>query len=237
MVVFNYSHKIKLKKLITLKINALYNFKILKFKKLKWKKFLQYFRKELAISKYKKYKIIDQMQTLLNKTSIFELNYKNQYFKKWYCFSKIFDFFFGNFPKNYYKNLKNKIKISSDMLKKTVIEFLESRLDLVLYKSKFCSSIKSAKRVIMQGHVNVNGSRIKNCLFLLKSGDLISFSFLIKNNYSTNLVHSKIWPTTPAYLIVNYKTAEIVFLGNLKKTNSFLFYSFFYLNLHKIFNN
>jgi ribosomal protein S4 len=223
--------------MLKLNINVLSNLKVLKFKKKKWKSFLYFFKNELNSSKFKKYKIVDQIKFLISKKSIFELNFKNQHFKKLFIFSKIFTLFFGNFSRNYYDNLKKKIKKSCKIVKKFVFEFLESRLDLVLHRSKWFSTIKSAKQCIAHGHVAINKKVIKNNSFVLKSGDLISINLFILNNCKIHLVCSTIWPVTPSFLVLNYKTMEIIFLGNFIKETNFIFYSFFYLKLHKFLIN
>ena len=133
----------KFKTLTKLKLNILLNLKILKFKKNKWKHFLYFFKNQLKLTKFNKYKIIDQNTNFLNKKDILELNYKNKNFKKKFIFSKIFNLFFGNFSKTYYYSLNKKIKKSCNNIKTFIIEHLESRLDLILFRSKFFVTIKS----------------------------------------------------------------------------------------------
>ena len=230
---FNNQKKInKLKTLIKLKINIFYNFKVLKFQHKKWQHFLIYFKNQLKFSKFNKYKVIDQNIVFINKKNFLELNYKN-YYKKKFIFSKLFNKFFGNLSKKYYYNLNYKIKNFLN-IKQTVIQKLESRLDLILYRSKFVTSIKFAKQFISNGHIFVNNKIIKMHSFILKSGDLVSLNGLI--NSSIVLADKLLWPAIFNFLVINYKTKQIIFINNFNKLN-FSFYSFFYLNLHKFLAN
>ena len=232
--------------MVKLRINALHNFKVLKFKKNKWKSFLNFFKNQLKTTKYKKYKIIDQDRHLINKKNKYELNFKNLHFKKLFIYSKISSLFFGKLPKNYYKTLicktKNKIKNQTTIKnkKKFFIHFIESRLDFILLRSKFCSTIRSARQSISHGYVNVNRKIVKSKSFRVKSGDLIALNFIsttMGNSYKKNLAYSTAWPLPPSHLIVNYKTMEVVFLGNFIKETPMVFYFPFYLRLHKSLSN
>ena len=231
----NVRYKPHFKQIGKLKINVLFNFKVLQFKKKKWENFLYFLKSQFKNSKYSKYRVIDQDKFVINKKDRLELNYKNSYFKKVFIFSKIFNLFFGGFSKNYYGKLKKKLRNKNIIknLKKNIMIILESRLDNVLFKSKFCSTIRSARHYISYGYVNVNNKIIKNKSFILKSGDLISLDKVVFNDYKKSLVNILTWPLTPNYLIVNYKTMEIVFLGNFIRKINFVLH----LKLHKLFSN
>jgi ribosomal protein S4 len=230
------------KQMLKLRINALHNFKILKLKKKKWKSFLTFFKSQLKTTKYKKYRVIDQDKYLINKKNKFELNFKSLHFKKLFIYSKISNLFFGKLAKSYYKTLinktKNKIKnqIAIRNKKKVFIHFLESRLDFILLRSKFCPTIRSARQCISHGYVNVNNAIIKSKCFRVKSGDLIFLKYTstaMQYSYKKNLAYSTTWPLSPNHLIVNYKTMEIIFLGNFIKETATVFYFPFYLKLHQ----
>jgi ribosomal protein S4 len=230
------------KQMVKLRINALHNFKVLKFKKNKWKSFLNFFKNQLKTTKFKKYKIIDQNRHLINKKNKYELNFKNLHFKKLFIYSKVSSFFFGKLTKSYYKTLirktKHKIKTETAIKnkKKFFIHFIESRLDFILLRSKFCSTIRSARQRIAHGYVNVNSKVVKSKSFRVKSGDLIALKFTstaMSNLYKKTLAYSTAWPLPPSHLIVNYKTMETIFLDNFVKETSTVFYFPFYLRLHQ----
>jgi small subunit ribosomal protein S4 len=54
-----------------------------------------------------------------------------------------------------------------------LIGLLESRLDAVVYRSKFVPTIFAARQFINHGHVNVNGRRVNIGSYRVKVGDVI----------------------------------------------------------------
>jgi len=222
-----------LKKLLQIKIAALINLKVLKAKKKKWVNYVRLLKSNLSKNKYKKYKIFDQTKTLLQKRNRFELNYSKMY-KKNFTFYKIFNIFFGKLKKNYYNKITNKFvntKLNVNNSKTLLLKILESRLDYVLLRAKFYSTLKSAKNAILHGCVYVNKKVVKKNSFLLKSGDIIILSDKAKKKLKNNLVNSLKWPILPNYLLVNYKTTEILFLGTFFNENYFIFFYPFFFNL------
>src|SRR5262249_1408452 len=54
-----------------------------------------------------------------------------------------------------------------------LIGLLESRLDAVVYRSKFAPTVFSARQFVNHGHVKVNGRRVTIPSMLVKVGDVI----------------------------------------------------------------
>jgi small subunit ribosomal protein S4 len=138
---------------------------------------------------------------------------------------------YGNFRKKYLKKQMIEIyqsKKSQDHTK-LFIEFIESRLDAVLYKSKFATSIRNAKQLITHKNIKVNNKIEKNGSYILKQGDLISVTSKSKSILKQNLkkqIYDRpdaVLPIPPSYLNINYKTLEIIFndITNFKFTTSF----------------
>lgn len=227
----------KFKSLLKLNVNVFTSLKVLKFKKKKWKNFQFFFKNSLKNTRFKKYRVIDQIKILINKKNILELNYKNQNFKKLFIFSKIFNLFFGNFLKNYFVALKNRVIKSLVRNQNLIFEFLESRLDLILLRAKLFVSLKSARQAIKHNHIVINNKNVKFNSLNLKSGDLVQVNSIVWQDCKLNLVSLLTWPLIPKYLIVNYNTFEILFLGNFIKETNFVFYSFFQVKIHKFLVN
>jgi ribosomal protein S4 len=229
MKIKNY-YKPKLKLIRKLKLINLPSLKILKLKKKKWLNFLYLFKNLYKKTKYNKFKIFDSIKILLNKKNPFELNFKNN-FKKLFISSKIFNLFFGKLKKKYYQKL-NKMLIKKLKYKKLyntkifVLKLLNKRLDFVLFISKFCLSLRSAQKSIILGCVKVNKKIVKLSSFLLKTGDVIKFS---SKFYEKNLIYAKKWPLVPVYLLINFKTMEILYLNNF--SNGVVNNNFLYSNL------
>ena len=218
----------KFKIIKKLKIVNLANLKILKFKKKTWLNFLFLFKNLSKKTKYKRFKIVDPRKILINKKNMFELNFKN-YFKKLFFDSKIFNIFFGKLKKKYFKKLTlmyfKKLKTKKLFSKKNfILKTLKKRIDFVLFISKFSLSLRSARNSIISGYVKVNKKITKHPSFLLKTGDVLTLKNTY-NGYKNNLARSIKWPVIPDYLLVNYKTMQIIYFNNNSSSVNNFFYS------------
>jgi len=86
---------------------------------------------------------------------------------------------------NYYKLVikQNSLKLNNSNL----LNFLESRLDSILFKSKFATTILMARQLINHGHILINKKKVTSPNYLCKINDLIE----VKNNQkSKNLIKS-----------------------------------------------
>jgi small subunit ribosomal protein S4 len=83
-----------------------------------------------------------------------------------------------------------------------LMQFLERRLDNLLYKSGFAATIWAARQLVVHGHVLVSGKRIDLPSYLVQAGDTFEIAPAMKNN-----VHITEWvdqiSAYPPYLSVN----------------------------------
>ena len=127
----------------------------------------------------------------------------------------------------------------------TLKQFMESRLNNILYQCKFVSSFKEADQMILQKKVYVNERIVTAKCFLLRPGDTIrihwkSLSSVWKNikEWYQEEPQTKrwyTWPLPPKHLIINYKILSIVF-GIIEDTNN-NFNSFYSVNQEKLLNS
>ena len=83
--------------------------------------------------------------------------------------------------KGYYANISERqfhgIYVEAGRMKgdtgENLIGLLERRLDTVVYRSKFVSTMFAARQFINHGHVKVNGRRVTVPSFRVKVGDLV----------------------------------------------------------------
>jgi len=226
------------KQFVKLRENVQEKQKLLKFKRLKWKKFIAQYRKKLR--RYKKFRPYDQTQYLVSKFPNRGTSYKKRY-RNSLSAAKKFRLFYGGLSKKYVKEQirfllkKNVKKKNSKNWNLLFLERFENRLDTVLYKSKFGSSLRNARQLILHGKVFVNNNLTRIPSYSVKQGDLISidpkYYFLIEKNLKT----ARIWTIPPKYLTINYKTLEIV-VGNTNHLNSAVNFPF-HLNLERIIVN
>lgn len=187
--------------------------KLFNFKKQKWKKLQQYLKSQLKF--YKRFKVKDQLQLSVPKFTSrgnsFQKKFRNNLHER-----KLFSLFYGGLKKSYIKKVINRKGFTKNSIdfRYNILKFIESRLDVVLYRAKFSLSIKGASQLILHGHVLVNGAPVRNKSFILKTNDLIEISLNPKarNLVRNNLDRSNFWPIPPKHLLVNYKTLHILFV-------------------------
>ena len=63
---------------------------------------------------------------------------------------------------------------SSGVTGATLLQYLETRMDNVVYRLGFAASRKQARQLVLHGHFQVNGKKATVPSFLLKAGDQIS---------------------------------------------------------------
>lgn len=218
------------KKFIRLKVNPLNNNKIQNFKRKKWEIFLKLLKKTNKF--HTKFKPSTNYNYSASKFASQGNSYKKK-FRNDLRAKKTFNYFYGGLLRKYLKTHMTRIYKSKEFRNpmSTCIKFFESRLDSVLYRSKFSYSIKNAKQLISHKHVKVNNRIEKNKSYILKQGDLIQIELkstaLIKKNLKKQISSNsnRIWPLPPTYLTINYNTLEIIFgdINNYNFSTSFPF--------------
>ena len=215
-------HKPFYKQFLKLRKNVQNRIKIFKFNKQKWKRFQQYSRKQLKF--YKRFKLKDPFKLTVSKFASrgnsFQQNFRINLTRK-----KIFNLFYGGLKSkilnNKLREFRQKTSNSSNFqnFSYDVIQHFESRLDVVLYRAKFCLSIKSARQFIFHGHVLVNKCVVKTPSYILRTDDLIEIAWNIRprNLVKQNIMSSNFWPLSPKYLVINYNTLQIIFLYDKNK--------------------
>ncbi len=81
--------------------------------------------------------------------------------------------YYGNLNERQFRNCyKEAIRQKGDS-GENLIAILESRLDTIVYRSKFVPTVFAARQFINHGHVKVNGKRVNIASCLLKEGDVV----------------------------------------------------------------
>jgi small subunit ribosomal protein S4 len=101
-------------------------------------------------------------------------------------------------------------KKSSEQTGHALVKLLETRLDNVVYRAGFASSIRQARQMVVHGHILVNGNKIDIPSYLLSVGDVVSLKEksksieLFRNNFESNLLN------TLPYLTKNETNMSVV---------------------------
>jgi ribosomal protein S4 len=217
-----YRYKPVYKKLASLKKNVQNRKKILNFRNQKWQFLVA---KSTKMSKTSKtncyYKFYDQNIYYTPKfNNFFSKNYKQNLLTK-----RGFNLFYGSLRERYLKSIVSRSFLKSNQTKNRINsklffkEFLESRLDVILYRSHFTLSIRNARQLINHGQVYVNKKCVQDASFLVKKGDLITFSLKSHKIIEYYLVNSDLWPLPPKYLQISYKVFQISVIDDIKLAN------------------
>jgi len=81
--------------------------------------------------------------------------------------------YYGNVSeKQFHKYYVEAIRRRGDAAE-NLIGILESRLDNLVYKAKFASTIFAARQFVNHGHITVNGKKVNIPSYMVKTGDVI----------------------------------------------------------------
>lgn len=122
--------------------------------------------------------------------------------------------FYGNINQKQFKKMLKKKSLSSNVLSKSFFYCLESRLDVILYRSNFVDSIFVARQIINHKKVLINGRVVNKPGYRLSLNDMIIVTdpILSYNKIKSKLRKNSIICNYPSYLEVNYKLASIILI-------------------------
>lgn len=207
------------------------NLRILKFKRPKWnflKKNIQ--RKANKIFFFRKYQKFNKRFYFFNQKG-YQINnrwtnirfrYKELLLAK----RKLFLFF------SLKSKLKDLKKIMQNNTSTSFLTKLETRLDILLWRTGIFSSPAVARFALNHKHVKLNNKSINLNSIFLKKGDLITFSKNIKNELNNNLskfktikIYNKkfiifqenINQFFPYYIEINWDMLEIMYISTTNK--------------------
>jgi len=139
---------------------------------------------------------------------------------------------YGKFSKKYIKKTLIQASKLHGKLNDNFLFLLEARLDVVLFRASFFSSIPSARQWISHNKILVNNNIINTASYILKPGDIISISPQNKTNLS-----KKILQKINLHSSLQTNNADKQKLSQTKSTNKFLVSNLLFLKLKKFLKN
>ena len=82
-------------------------------------------------------------------------------------------FYYGNMNERQFRNVFRKALKKRGNTTENFIGFLERRLDTVIYRAKFATTVFSARQLINHGHIKVNGKKVNISSYLVSEKDTI----------------------------------------------------------------
>jgi len=122
--------------------------------------------------------------------------------------------FYGSLGERKFKRDFKALGIPLNVVSRSFAYFLESRLDVLLYRSNLFKSIFAARQYINHKKVYVNGKINSNPGYRVKVEDLIvvSNSVLLYKDLKQRLMENKVLNNYPSYLEVNYKLGMVMLI-------------------------
>ena len=81
--------------------------------------------------------------------------------------------YYGNMNERQFRNAYRKALNKKGNTTENLIGLLERRLDTVIYRAKFATTVFSARQLINHGHMRVNGKKVNIPSYLVKAEDTI----------------------------------------------------------------
>lgn len=124
--------------------------------------------------------------------------------------------YYGNMTEKQFRHVYEKAMKKQGDTSENIIEFLERRLDAIVYHMKLAPSVFAARQLVNHGHIKVNGRKVNIPSYSVSDGDVIELSQKMKDNV---VVLSAIQSTereVPAYMTIDYNTLKGTFLNGPK---------------------
>lgn len=139
---------------------------------------------------------------------------------------------YGKFSKKYIKKTLIQASQLNGKLNDNFLFLLEARLDVVLFRASFFSSISSARQWISHNKILVNSNIINTASYRLRPGDIISISSQNKTNLLKKILHK-------INLHSSLQTSKVdkQKLSQNKPTKKFLVSNLLFLKLKKFLKN
>ncbi len=106
--------------------------------------------------------------------------------------------FIYNVMENQFRKLYEEATRKEGVTGLVLVEFLERRLENVVYRLGFAKTRRQAGQIVSHGHIAVNGRRVNIASYRVKVGDVIS---VIENSKNIELIKEAVEASTvPAWL-------------------------------------
>src|SRR5579862_9699103 len=88
--------------------------------------------------------------------------------------------YYGNIGERQFRRYYAEASRRKGDTSENMIELLERRLDMVVYRMKFVPTVFAARQLVSHGHVKVNGRRVTIPSYSVKDGDVVELKDKLK---------------------------------------------------------
>ncbi|MBX9976719.1 MAG: 30S ribosomal protein S4 [Alphaproteobacteria bacterium] len=113
--------------------------------------------------------------------------------------------YYGSISETQFRKIYQEAARRKGDTSENMIEILERRLDAVIYRMKFASTVFAARQLVSHGHVKVNGKRVNIGSVIIRDGDEISVSTKLLENPVVMTAVASNERDVPDYMDVDHK--------------------------------
>ena len=124
--------------------------------------------------------------------------------------------YYGNINERQFRNIYKKASMLKGDTSENLIGLLEKRLDAVIYRAKFSTTIFSARQLINHGHVKVNGKKVNIASYSVKEEDSIEIRDKSKQLAIIDIALASKERETPEYIQMDEKNKKFKFVRTPK---------------------
>ena len=120
--------------------------------------------------------------------------------------------YYGNMNERQFRNIYKKATMLKGDTSENLIGLLERRLDAIIYRAKFSTTIFSARQLINHGHVKVNGKKVNIGSYMVKEEDTIEIRDKSKQLAIIDIALANKERETPEYIQMDEKNKKLKFV-------------------------
>ena len=124
--------------------------------------------------------------------------------------------YYGNINERQFRNIYKKASMLKGDTSENLIGLLEKRLDAVIYRAKFSTTIFSARQLINHGHVKVNGKKVNIASYSVNEEDSIEIRDKSKQLAIIDIALASKERETPEYIQMDEKNKKVKFVRTPK---------------------
>ena len=120
--------------------------------------------------------------------------------------------YYGNINERQFRNIYKKAAMQKGDTGENLIGLLERRLDAVVYRARFSTTIFSARQLINHGHVKVNGKKVNIASYVVTEEDTIEIRDKSKQLAFIDIALANKERETPEYISMDEKNKKVTFV-------------------------
>jgi len=124
--------------------------------------------------------------------------------------------YYGNINERQFRNIYKKAAMQKGDTGENLIGLLERRLDAVVYRARFSTTIFSARQLINHGHVKVNGKKVNIASYVVTEEDIIEIRDKSKQLAFIDIALANKERETPEYIKMDEKNKKVTFVRTPK---------------------